>query len=398
MYKINDYELVILIGIITRNQNKDKSKEYLEELESLAKTAKAKVAKKFLQKINIYNKNTYLGSGKIKEIYTYLKKNYVDTIIFDDELSPTQINNLIKIFKIRIIDRTKLILDIFAKHARTFYARTQVELAQYQYLLPRLTRMWTHLERQRGGIGLRGPGETEIETDRRLLRNRINLLKNKLVNIDRQMSIQRKKRGLLVNISIVGYTNVGKSTLMNILSKSTVNVENQLFSTLYTTVRKIIINNFPLLLSDTVGFMSKLPTLLIESFKSTLDEVRYSDMLINVIDVTNTSIQEHIYSVNNILYELNAIKKPIIIVFNKIDKYDNSEIIEFKKKIIYEFEEIYSYSKNISNIIFLSAKKVKGIKHIKKLLYEKVKRIHTYIMNKSTKNIYSMYDTKGNIL
>lgn len=395
MYKLKDYALVILIGIMTINQKKDQSQEYLDELESLAHTAKAKVAKKFIHKRNYYNKNTFLGTGQINDIYCYLLNNSVDTIIFDEELSPTQLKTLEKILKIRIIDRTKLILDIFAKHARTFYARTQVELAQYKYLLPRLTRMWTHLERQRGGIGLRGPGETEIETDRRVIRKRIYLLKNKLVNIDRQMSIQRKTRGKLVQISIVGYTNVGKSTLMNILSKSTVYVEKKLFSTLETTVRKMVINNLPFLMSDTVGFIRKLPTLLIESFKSTLEEVRYSDILIHVIDMKNNSFKEHIYSVSNILYELNAINKPIIIVFNKIDKYNSKDLLQLKNTILYYFEEIYIFSKKISNIIFISAINGTGINKLKKIIYEKVKNIHK---NRFAYNhyIYPIYDKIGN--
>lgn len=391
------YKRVILVGIINQKQKKDQSKEYIEELEYLANTAKAKVAKKFLQKINFYNTRTFLGHGKIKEIYTYIQSNYINTIIFDDELSPTQLKNLEKIFNRRIIDRTKLILDIFAKHARTYYARTQVQLAQYKYLLPRLTRMWTHLERQRGGIGLRGPGETEIETDRRIIRNRIYLLKNKLVNIDRQIDIQSKQRCKLVQISIVGYTNVGKSTLMNSMSKSTVKIENKMFSTLDTTVRKMVINNLALLISDTVGFLRKLPTLLIESFKSTLDVVRYSDIIIHVSDLNNYNFKEHIYSVYKILSALNAINKPIIIVFNKIDRLNVNELNTSKQKTLYYFEEIYIFSKKISNIMFISAKKGTGIKNLKQIIYEKGKLIHSSRFPYNN-FIYTVYDNKGNVV
>ena len=305
-FKETVYEKAVLVGVITREQPADKIEEYLDELAFLTYTAGGKVIKRFIQKINVPNPKTLIGSGKMDEVKTYVEQNEVATVIFDDELTPAQQNNIEKIFKCKILDRTGLILDIFAQRAQTSYARTQVELAQYEYLLPRLTGLWTHLERQRGGIGMRGPGETEIETDRRIVRDRIALLKKKLEKIDRQMETQRSNRGALVRAALVGYTNVGKSTLMNVIAKSEVFAENKLFATLDTTVRKVVLGNLPFLLSDTVGFIRKLPTQLVESFKSTLDEVREADMLLHVVDISHPNFTEHIESVNQILGEIDC--------------------------------------------------------------------------------------------
>ena len=315
------YEKAVLVGLITQNQDEEKLVEYMDELEFLALTAGATVVKRFTQKLTQPDSKTFIGSGKAQEVRDFVKENEIGTVIFDDELSPSQLKNLEREIEVKILDRTNLILDIFAQRAQTSYARTQVELAQYQYLLPRLTRMWTHLERQKGGIGMRGPGETEIETDRRIIRDRISLLKEKLKTIDRQMATQRNNRGKVVRAALVGYTNVGKSTLMNALSKSDVFAENKLFATLDTTVRKVVIGNLPFLLTDTVGFIRKLPTQLVESFKSTLDEVREADLLIHVVDISHESFEDHIDSVNKILMEINAHQKPMIMVFNKIDDF-----------------------------------------------------------------------------
>lgn len=325
--KTIEHERAILIGVINREQNGEKVTEYLDELEFLTYTAGGKVCKRFVQRVDIPNPKTLIGSGKMQEVEGYVKKNDIGSVIFDDELSPAQQNNIEKQLKCKILDRTGLILDIFAQRAQTSYARTQVELAQYEYLLPRLTGLWTHLERQRGGIGMRGPGETEIETDRRIVRDRIALLKKKLVKIDRQMGTQRGNRGRLVRVALVGYTNVGKSTLMNVISKSKVFAENKLFATLDTTVRKVVIGNLPFLLSDTVGFIRKLPTQLVESFKSTLDEVREADLLLHVVDISHPQFEEHIESVNQILAEIKSADKKTIMIFNKIDLYAH-EIIE----------------------------------------------------------------------
>lgn len=319
--EIINFEKTIIVGIITQNQDEDKLKEYLDELEFLTFTAGGKVVKRFSQKMEKPNPKTFVGTGKLEEIANYIKENDVSTIIFDDELSPSQQKNISKIFNIKVLDRTNLILDIFAQRAQTSYARTQVELAQCVYLLPRLSGMWTHLERQRGGIGMRGPGETEIETDRRIVRDRIALLKEKIKVIDKQMATQRSNRGAMVRVALVGYTNVGKSTLMNAIGKSDVFVENKLFATLDTTVRKTVIKNLPFLLSDTVGFIRKLPTQLIDSFKSTLDEVREADLLLHVVDISHPEFEHHIESVNQILKDIKSDDKPTIMVFNKIDAY-----------------------------------------------------------------------------
>ncbi|NBC56960.1 MAG: GTPase HflX, partial [Bacteroidetes bacterium] len=326
--KKTTYETAVLIGIVNQYQDEDKSDEYLDELEFLTYTAGGEVLKRFQQKLDKPNPKTFIGSGKIEEVRQFVKANDVGTAIFDDELSPAQQKNIEKILKCKVVDRTYLILDIFAQRATTSYARTQVELAQYEYLLPRLAGLWTHLERQRGGIGMRGPGETEIETDRRIVRDKIALLKKKLKTIDKQMAVQRGNRGSLVRVALVGYTNVGKSTLMNIISKSDIFAENKLFATLDTTVRKVVIRNLPFLLSDTVGFIRKLPTQLVESFKSTLDEVREADMLLHVVDISHPNFQDHIDSVNQILDEIDAQDKPCMMVFNKIDKYEPETIDE----------------------------------------------------------------------
>src|SRR6056300_1613136 len=349
-----EYEKAILVGVINQGQDQEKVDEYLDELEFLTYTAGGEVIKRFIQKINIPNPKTLIGSGKMEEVRTYVEENEVATVIFDDELTPAQQNNIEKIFKCKILDRTGLILDIFAQRAQTSYARTQVELAQYEYLLPRLTGLWTHLERQKGGIGMRGPGETEIETDRRIVRDRIALLKKKLEKIDRQMETQRGNRGALVRVSLVGYTNVGKSTLMNVIAKSDVFAENKLFATLDTTVRKVVIGNLPFLLADTVGFIRKLPTQLVESFKSTLDEVREADLLLHVVDISHPNFEEHIDSVNQILKEINSLDKPTYMVFNKIDAYepkswDETELVEERGKKHYslgEWEETWMSTMN----------------------------------------------------
>ena len=314
-------EKTVLVGIINSQQDAVHSKEYLDELDFLTRTAGGAVLKRFVQKMQISNPKTFIGSGKMAEVETYVNEKEVTTVVFDDELTPAQQRNIEKILRCKILDRTGLILDIFAQRAQTSYARTQVELAQYEYLLPRLKGLWTHLERQRGGIGMRGPGETEIETDRRIVRDKISILKKKLITIDKQMSTQRSNRGALVRAALVGYTNVGKSTLMNLISKSEVFAENKLFATLDTTVRKVVIGNLPFLLSDTVGFIRKLPTQLVESFKSTLDEVQEADLLLHVVDISHPNFEEHIKSVNEILSEIKSLNKPTLMIFNKIDTY-----------------------------------------------------------------------------
>ncbi|MCT6869464.1 MAG: GTPase HflX, partial [Apibacter sp.] len=372
-----------LVGLITQSQNEDKLKEYMDELEFLADTAGAQVYKRFTQKLDQPNPRTFVGKGKLEEINTYAQKNDIDTIIFDDELTPSQLKNLEKELDRKIIDRTNLILDIFAQRAQTSYARTQVELAQYEYLLPRLTRMWTHLERQKGGIGLRGPGETEIETDRRIIRDRISLLKEKLKAIDKQMSTQRNNRGKLVRVALVGYTNVGKSSLMNILSKSDVFAENKLFATLDTTVRKVVIGNLPFLLTDTVGFIRKLPTQLVESFKSTLDEVREADLLIHVVDISHPSFEDHINSVNIILAEISSADKPTIMVFNKIDNFsyekkDEDDLTPITKRnySLDDWKKTWM-AKSKYPSVFISALTKENYEELKKIIYNKVKEIHT---------------------
>jgi len=379
-----EYEKTILIGLITQNQDEEKSKEYLDELEFLAYTAGGEVLKRFVQKMEKPNPKTFIGTGKIEDVRAYIEANDVGVAIFDDELSPAQQKNIEKILQCKIIDRTNLILDIFAQRAQTSYARTQVELAQYEYLLPRLAGMWTHLERQRGGIGMRGPGETEIETDRRIVRDRISLLKKKLSKIDRQMEVQRGNRGALVRVALVGYTNVGKSTLMNVISKSEVFAENKLFATLDTTVRKVVIGNLPFLLTDTVGFIRKLPTQLVESFKSTLDEVREADLLLHVVDISHDSFEDHIASVNKILDEIDSADKPTIMVFNKIDAFieetiDEDDLITEKTKAHYSLEDWQNtwMNKMDGDAIFISALSKENFEAFRKLVYEKVKEIHT---------------------
>ena len=376
-------EKTILVGLVNRNQDHKKCQEYLDELEFLSFTAGGTVAQRFTQRIENPNPATLIGKGKMDEISTFVKAMDIQTIIFDDELSPAQEKNISKILKIKVLDRTNLILDIFAQRAKTSYARTQVELAQCQYLLPRLRGMWTHLERQKGGIGMRGPGETEIETDRRIVRDKIALLKSKIKTIDKQMSVQRGNRGKLIRTALVGYTNVGKSTLMNSISKSSVFAEDKLFATLDTTTRKVVIGNLPFLLGDTVGFIRKLPTQLIESFKSTLDEVREADLLIHVVDISHPSFQEHMDSVNRILKEIEAHNKPNIVVFNKIDKYKREEydetdlINEYSEKnfTLEEWKNTW-ISKLGKNVIFISATKKTNIDEFKKIVYREVRKIH----------------------
>ena len=376
-------EKTVLIGIITHEQGLEKSMDYLDELAFLTMTAGGTVTKIFTQKLNNPNPKTFIGEGKINEIREYIKENNIQTVIFDDELSATQERNISKIFNCKILDRTNLILDIFAQRAKTSYAKTQVELAQCQYLLPRLKGMWTHLERQKGGIGMRGPGETEIETDRRIVRNKISLLKNKIKAIDKQMHVQRGNRGKLVRVAIVGYTNVGKSTLMNLLCKSKVFAEDKLFATLDTTVRKLVIGNLPFLISDTVGFIRKLPTQLVESFKSTLDEVREADLLLHVIDITHSNFEEHKQSVEKILSEIKSLNKPTLLVFNKIDNYQAVEIeaddlITERTKKHYTLDQWKKTWMNElgENVIFISAKDKKNIDDLKELMYSKVREIH----------------------
>ena len=376
-------EKTVLVGVITNDQGYEKSMDYLEELEFLTVTAGDFVNKIFTQKLNNPNPKTFIGEGKINQIRDYIKDHDVKTVIFDDELTATQERNISKIFNCKILDRTNLILDIFAQRAKTSYAKTQVELAQCQYLLPRLKGMWTHLERQKGGIGMRGPGETEIETDRRIVRNKISLLKEKIKSIDKQMHVQRGNRGKMVRVAIVGYTNVGKSTLMNLLCKSKVFAEDKLFATLDTTVRKLVIGNLPFLISDTVGFIRKLPTQLVESFKSTLDEVREADLLMHVVDITHGNFEEHKESVEKILSEINSINKPTILVFNKIDNYksvkiDEDDLITEKTKIHYSLDDWKKtwMGQLGNNVIFISAIEKSNIDQLKKLLYSKVREIH----------------------
>ena len=376
-------EKTVLVGVITNDQGYEKSMDYLEELEFLTVTAGGFVNKIFKQKLNNPNPKTFIGEGKINEIRDYIKEHDVKTVIFDDELTATQERNISKIFNCKILDRTNLILDIFAQRAKTSYAKTQVELAQCQYLLPRLKGMWTHLERQKGGIGMRGPGETEIETDRRIVRNKISLLKEKIKSIDKQMHVQRGNRGKLVRVAIVGYTNVGKSTLMNLLCKSKVFAEDKLFATLDTTVRKLVIGNLPFLISDTVGFIRKLPTQLVESFKSTLDEVREADLLLHVVDITHNNFEEHKESVEKILSEINSLNKPTLLVFNKIDNYEALEIDQDdltidRTKLHYTLDEWkHTWMGQLGdNVIFISAIEKSNIEELKKLLYSKVREIH----------------------
>ncbi len=377
------YERTVLIGIVTKEQDQDKLEEYLDELEFLTYTAGGEVVKRFSQRLDKPDPKTFIGSGKMNDVKEFVDENDIGGVIFDDELSPAQQKNIEKILKCKILDRTGLILDIFAQRAKTSYARTQVELAQYEYLLPRLAGMWTHLERQRGGIGMRGPGETEIETDRRIVRDKISLLKNKLKTIDKQMEVQRGNRGQLVRVALVGYTNVGKSTLMNVISKSDVFAENKLFATLDTTVRKVVIRNLPFLLSDTVGFIRKLPTQLVESFKSTLDEVREADLLLHVVDISHPNFEEHIDSVNQILTEIETLGKPTIMVFNKIDAYepekiDDDDLITEKTSAHYTLKEWKKTWMNRmgDNVLFISALNKENMEDFRKKVYEAVREIH----------------------
>ncbi|WP_203256273.1 GTPase HflX [Hyunsoonleella ulvae] len=376
-------EKAVLIGIITKDQDEAKLKEYLDELEFLTFTAGGYAVKRFTQKMDMPNPKTFIGSGKMEDVNAFIKENDIDTAIFDDELSAAQERNISKILNVKVLDRTNLILDIFAQRAQTSYARTQVELAQCEYLLPRLRGMWTHLERQKGGIGMRGPGETEIETDRRIVRDKIALLKKRIKTIDKQMEVQRGNRGKMVRVALVGYTNVGKSTLMNVVSKSEVFAENKLFATLDTTVRKVVIQNLPFLLSDTVGFIRKLPTQLVDSFKSTLDEVREADLLLHVVDISHPNFEEHIASVNKILGEINSSDKPTIMVFNKIDAYQPEPITEDdleteKTKRHYTLEEWKStwMSKIGNNALFISAINKSNLEDFKKRVYDEVREIH----------------------
>jgi len=376
-------EKTVLVGIINQQQDEDQSKEYLDELAFLALTAGGEVVKRFTQKINLPNPKTFIGSGKLTEVEAFVRQEDISTVIFDDELSPAQQNNIEKFLRCKILDRTGLILDIFAQRAQTSYARTQVELAQYQYLLPRLKGLWTHLERQKGGIGMRGPGETEIETDRRIVRDKISLLKKKLTVIDKQMATQRGNRGALVRVALVGYTNVGKSTLMNVLSKSKVFAENKLFATLDTTVRKVVIGNLPFLLSDTVGFIRKLPTQLVESFKSTLDEVIEADLLLHVVDIAHPNFEEHIASVHQILTEIKSQDKPTLMVFNKIDAYKAEEIeeddlttVRTSKHFSLEEWEATWMAKMNGNALFISALNKENLEDFRKRAYAAIREIH----------------------
>lgn len=382
--EIINYEKAVIVGVITQQQSEEKLEEYLDELAFLTYTAGGEVMKRFTQKVDKPNPKTFVGSGKLEEIKTYVKEHRIDTVIFDDELSPAQQRNLSRELDCKVLDRTNLILDIFAQRAQTSYARTQVELAQFQYLLPRLTGMWTHLERQRGGIGMRGPGETEIETDRRIVRDRIALLKDKLRTIDKQMAVQRSNRGALVRVALVGYTNVGKSTLMNAIGKSEVFVENKLFATLDTTVRKVVIKNLPFLLSDTVGFIRKLPTQLIESFKSTLDEVREADLLLHVVDISHHDFEDHIASVNQILKDIESDAKPTIMIFNKIDAYkpetfDHEDLMTertSKHYTIDEWKKTWMSKVGENNAIFISATEKENFEEFREKIYEAVREIH----------------------
>ena len=376
-------ERAILIGVLYHGQEESEVEDYLEELSFLTETAGAEPVKRFIQKLDVPNPRTFVGSGKIKELALFVSENKIDIAIFDDELTPSQLRNIEDALACRILDRTNLILDIFAHRARTSHARTQVELAQYQYLLPRLTGMWTHLERQRGGIGLRGPGETEIETDRRVIRDRISLLKEQLKKIDTQMSTQRKNRGKMIRVSLVGYTNVGKSTIMNLLSKSDVFAEDKLFATLDTTVRKVVIGNLPFLLSDTVGFIRKLPTDLIESFKSTLDEVRESDLLVHIVDISHPAFEEQIKVVNSTLKDLKVSEKPMILVFNKIDAFsytikDADDLTPVLKDnySLSDLKKTWMSSDKHHQTVFMSAKTKENVEELRKLLYEEVKKLH----------------------
>lgn len=372
----------VLVGVITQTQSEERAREYLDELAFLAETAGASPEKLFFQRLDYPNPKTYVGPGKLFEIKQFVDENEIGVVIFDDELSPKQLRNIEAELKVLILDRTSLILDIFAKRAQTANAKTQVELAQCQYMLPRLTRLWTHLERQQGGIGMRGPGETQIETDRRIILTKISLLKQNLKDIDQQMSTQRKNRGKMVRVALVGYTNVGKSTLMNLISKSDIFAENKLFATLDTTVRKVIIENLPFLLSDTVGFIRKLPHHLVQSFKSTLDEVREADLLLHVVDVSHSNFEEQLEVVNQTLKEIDPLEKPMILIFNKIDAFtytpkEEDDLAPVKREN-HSLEDLKKtwMAKMHDNCIFISAREKQNIDNLKELMYEKIKAIH----------------------
>jgi GTP-binding protein HflX len=380
--KRKERERAVLVGLVTRNQNEQLLTEYLDELAFLAETAGAVPIKRFTQKLDHPDSRSFVGSGKLQEIIDFIEANAIDVLIFDDELSPSQLRNLEKAVKIKVLDRNSLILDIFASRARTSHAKTQVELAQYQYILPRLTRMWTHLERQKGGIGMRGPGESQIETDRRIIQDKIALLKEKLRHIDKQMATQRKNRGELVRVALVGYTNVGKSTIMNLISKSEVFAENKLFATLDTTVRKVVLDQIPFLLSDTVGFIRKLPTQLIESFKSTLDEVREADLLVHVVDISHPSFEDHVRAVNETLKDIGCLDKPTVMVFNKIDAFrytpkEDSDLSPMTRENISLDEWKRSWmARHNDPAIFISATAKENIEAFRKLLTAEVRRMH----------------------
>jgi len=373
-------ERAILVGLITRETDKEKANEYLDELSFLVDTAGGIPVNRFIQALDTPNPKTFVGTGKLEEIKAYIKAAEIVLVVFDDELSPSQLRHVERKLECKVLDRTNLILDIFAKRAQTAHAKVQVELAQYQYLLPRLTGMWTHLERQKGGIGLRGPGETEIETDRRIIRDKIALLKKRLIDIDKQMATQRKNRGSMIRVALVGYTNVGKSTLMNLLSKSEIFAENKLFATLDTTVRKVVIENLPFLLSDTVGFIRKLPHSLVESFKSTLDEVRESDILLHMVDISHPEFEDQIKTVNQTLAEIGAGDKPIIMVFNKVDAYavlkqESNNFDENHPLTLEELKQTWMAKEN-HPCIFISAKTKEQFDELKELLYNEIKVVH----------------------
>lgn len=375
-------ESCVLVGVISGDITESQAEEYIDELEFLALTAGAVTQQKFLQKLPIPNPKTYVGTGKLQEIKEYIDEHKIDLVIFDDELSPSQLRNIERAMEIKVLDRNNLILDIFASRARTSHAKTQVELAQLQYLLPRLTRMWTHLERQKGGIGMRGPGETQIETDRRIIQKKISLLKDKLKSIDKQMSVQRGNRGQLVRVALVGYTNVGKSTLMNLMSKSEVLAENKLFATLDTTVRKVVIENLPFLLADTVGFIRKLPHQLVESFKSTLDEVREADVLMHVLDISHPNFEDHFEVVNETLAEIDDTEKPTIVVFNKIDAYQHDPTLEDHEvdsetavMPLDELKKTWMAKLPNAKCVFISAQNKENIDELRSVVYEEVKEI-----------------------
>ena len=381
--QVKAIEQAVLVGVITQNQNEEQAQEFLNELAFLTLTAGGEAVKRFTQKLEMPHPKTYLGIGKLEEISKYVKEHSIETVIFDDELSPAQFRNIEKVLECKVIDRTNLILDIFAQRAQTSYARTQVEKAQCEYMLPRLTRLWTHLQKQKGGMGMRGPGETEIETDRRIIRDKIALLKEKLKTIDKQMAVQRKNRGKMVRVALVGYTNVGKSTLMNAISKSDVFAENKLFATLDTTVRKVVIKNVPFLMTDTVGFIRKLPTQLVESFKSTLDEVREADLLLHVVDISHQNFEDHIASVNQILADIKSDNKPTILVFNKIDAYTHQTIdeddLETEKTTLHNTLEEWQktwMSKLNGDCLFISALEKENFDNFKEVIFEAVKKIH----------------------